>query len=254
MGWSLDVALGKLHRFWWWCVSYAEDGDLSKHPTEAIGEAVGLEGEDVPRFVSAMIQSGWIDEKPHLRVHGWWHYFGRFLQVRYKHTPAKWKRVRRLYGCSKNRSGNSSKKGYENGSNNCETKPNLTKPNLTKETAPTPSWKSILAEYPKLNTPEFQNEWSEWEEYRKKTGHKLNDFTRRKQLKFLQAQPDPIACIDQSIFQGYQGIFPLKGQRPAKKPRYEPEGKSVYQIEKEKAEAKRREQKDRGSPTGGASR
>jgi hypothetical protein len=34
-GWDLDTCLGKLHRFWYWCVDYAEDGDLRSTMTAA---------------------------------------------------------------------------------------------------------------------------------------------------------------------------------------------------------------------------
>ena len=97
MEWDLDRTIGKLHRFWWWCVDYAEDGDLRKHNESRLAIAVGLKPEDGEKFIDSMMKSYWIDKKPYLRVHDWWHYLGRFLQVKYKHNPNKWKRIQKLY-------------------------------------------------------------------------------------------------------------------------------------------------------------
>lgn len=99
MDWDLDTSLGKLHRFWWWCVDYAEDGDLRRHNDNRIGRAVGLNSsEDCSRFVRAMVESCWIDRMPYFRVHDWWDYIGLFLQRKYgeKNKP-RWERVKLLY-------------------------------------------------------------------------------------------------------------------------------------------------------------
>lgn len=119
MGWDLDQTIGKLHRFWWWCVDYAEDGDLRKHSDERLARAVGLNSELSKQFVEAMVASCWIDREPYFRVHEWWHYVGRFLNGKYSGEPERWKQVRDSY------------------SNPTVTRrkpslPNLTKPNLTK--------------------------------------------------------------------------------------------------------------------------
>jgi hypothetical protein len=120
MGWSLNETLGALHRFWWWCVDYAEDGDLRKHNDARIALAVGLNVDSGKHFVESMVQSCWIDRDPYFRVHDWWQYIGLFLQIKYKHNPSSWKRIRSKY---KNGSNNRSKNSI----------PNLTKPNLTKQ-------------------------------------------------------------------------------------------------------------------------
>jgi len=97
MGWDLDTTIGKLHRFWWWCVDYAEDGDLRKHNDSRLSAAVGVLPGDSKRFIEAMVQSGWIDREPYFRVHDWWHYFGEFLKSKYKNYPKKWQAVKKLY-------------------------------------------------------------------------------------------------------------------------------------------------------------
>jgi hypothetical protein len=132
MGWSKDTTIGKLHRFWWWCVSYAEDGDLRKYHVDQIGAAVDLApGKESSLFANNMVKAKWIDLKPYLRVHDWWHYIGRFLQVKYKLHPEKWEKVRALYTDGSNNPPN-------NGGNNHI--PNLTLPNQTKPKKKQPYW------------------------------------------------------------------------------------------------------------------
>jgi hypothetical protein len=97
MTWTLDETLGKLHRFWWWCVDYAPDGDLRRFNDQVLAGSVGLVPDRSEFFVQSMVASCWIDRKPHFRVHDWWDYFGRFLQIKYKHNPAKWKAVQASY-------------------------------------------------------------------------------------------------------------------------------------------------------------
>ena len=98
MNWSMDTTLAKLHRFWWWCVDYAEDGDLRKHNENRIAASIGLQpGEPAKRFVAAMIAAKWIDQEPYLRVHDWWEHVGPWLQSKYRRSPEKWQGVRDAY-------------------------------------------------------------------------------------------------------------------------------------------------------------
>jgi hypothetical protein len=97
MGWEYDLALGKLHRFWYWCVDYAEDGDLRRHNDDRIGRSVGLNGEDCGKFVKAMVKSGWIDREPYFRVHDWWDWTKNWWKAKYKRSPAKWEHIRECY-------------------------------------------------------------------------------------------------------------------------------------------------------------
>jgi len=120
-GWNLDTTIGKLHRLWWWCIDYAPDGDLQKHSDDRLAVALDCD----PINIAAMFQAGWLDVKPYRRVHNWWDFFGRFLQVKYKNMPKKWKKIKNRY---KGRSKGGSKGGEQN------TPPNLTIPNLTKPT------------------------------------------------------------------------------------------------------------------------
>lgn len=99
MEWDLDQTIGKLHRFWWWCVDYAEDGNLTKFSDSQIGHAVGLNGDQAKCFVKAMLETCWLDREPYFRVHDWWRYIGRFLNGKYSRHPKSAERVRKLYKC-----------------------------------------------------------------------------------------------------------------------------------------------------------
>ena len=85
-----DSALGKLHRFWYWCADYAEDGDLRKHGIETISDSLAYDAQ-------TLITARLVDEHPYIRVHDWWEYCGTYLQIKYKKTPEKWQRIRELY-------------------------------------------------------------------------------------------------------------------------------------------------------------
>ena len=96
MNWDLDTTLGKLHRFWWWCLDYAEDGDLRTHGEE-VGMNVGLTDEEAPHFLQALVAARWVDPQPYLRVHDWWDRIGPYLRAKYRKSPTKWQNVRALY-------------------------------------------------------------------------------------------------------------------------------------------------------------
>lgn len=52
--------------------------------------------------------------------------------------------------------------------------------------------------------------WKEWVDYRSETKHKITKSTAEKQILFLLKQPNPAKCIDESITNGWQGLFPQK--------------------------------------------
>ena len=59
----------------------------------------------------------------------------------------------------------------------------------------------------------FRKVWNEWVNYRSKTKKKLSVFARDKQLEMLTAmsEREAIACIERSIANDWQGLFPEKG-------------------------------------------
>jgi hypothetical protein len=59
---------------------------------------------------------------------------------------------------------------------------------------------------------ELQNAWIEWEQHRKEKKQKLTPLSVKKQLRFLQGRSklEIISIIDQSIMNGWTGLFELK--------------------------------------------
>lgn len=61
---------------------------------------------------------------------------------------------------------------------------------------------------------QLQNAWIEWEQHRKEKKQKLTPLSVKKQLKFLdgRSKEEIIAIIDQSIMNGWTGLFELKNK------------------------------------------
>ncbi|EYB69086.1 hypothetical protein DEIPH_ctg011orf0054 [Deinococcus phoenicis] len=57
----------------------------------------------------------------------------------------------------------------------------------------------------------FAEAWADWLAYRRKRRLSCLPETLGRQLKMLAAQPDPLAVMEQSITNGWAGLFPLKG-------------------------------------------
>ena len=99
MKWSLDETLGKLHRFWWWCLDYAPDGILTKHSATTIAASVGLPEQAGKPFLAHLIASGLVDQVGKTRfVHDWVEYAGRYLRdTKYRRAPEKYTAIVQFY-------------------------------------------------------------------------------------------------------------------------------------------------------------
>lgn len=97
MGWSKHEAIGCLHMFWWWCVDHAETGDLRRFNDAHLALSVELDKQDSGKFITAMVDAGFLEREPYFRVHNWWKYVRRFMQQRYKDNPARWREIQLLY-------------------------------------------------------------------------------------------------------------------------------------------------------------
>jgi hypothetical protein len=59
----------------------------------------------------------------------------------------------------------------------------------------------------------FAEAWAEWVGFRSSDLKKpISKLSAKKQFKFLAEQPNPVAVIDRSIENGWQGLFPIKEQ------------------------------------------
>jgi len=72
--------------------------------------------------------------------------------------------------------------------------------------------------------PGFSEAWAEWLKYRRERRLTTTPTTLRKQLAMLAGQPNPIAVIERSIQNGWQGLFPDK--TPTTKPTATAEAKT----------------------------
>lgn len=76
---SVPTAVGHLHCLWHWALSFAQDGDISKHDIEDV--AIGAMWEGEPKdFLEALVAAGFIDDGREL--HDWDEYTGRLIERR----------------------------------------------------------------------------------------------------------------------------------------------------------------------------
>jgi len=61
-----------------------------------------------------------------------------------------------------------------------------------------------------------REDWELWVKYRQQARKGFTQLTVTEQLEFLAAQPDPLACIKNSIRSGWAGLFPVKGNDTTK--------------------------------------
>jgi len=104
LGISVPAVVGHLHFLWWWCLKYAQDGDLTRFDASDIAVAAGWEG-DTGDFVTALVDCGPGDSMGFLEqtdlglaIHDWMDYAGRLIEKRQANTKrmqsARAKKVR----------------------------------------------------------------------------------------------------------------------------------------------------------------
>lgn len=97
LNWQIPETIGRLHMLWWWVLDFADDGDLQKYNDAHVAGAMRVGIENSSDLVNALVHARWLEREPYFRVRNWWQYAGRFLQVKYKKSPAKWQRIREQY-------------------------------------------------------------------------------------------------------------------------------------------------------------
>jgi len=93
LGISVPAVVGHLHFLWWWCLEYAQDGDLSQFDDSDIADAAGWEGEAKP-FIQALIDCGpgesfgFLEQSEDggILIHDWMDYAGRLIEKRQANT------------------------------------------------------------------------------------------------------------------------------------------------------------------------
>ena len=90
---------------------------------------------------------------------------------------------------------------------------------LVKTDKPIPDSKPLITtdikDYPNIN----QESWLEFETHRNGMKPKMTELARKKLLKKLSqlSLGDQAACIDESIENGWKGLFPKKGNQNARR-------------------------------------
>ena len=191
---DMDTTIGQLHRLWWWCLAYAENGYLDKWGVEKLSQILGLK---IDKFVEA----GFIDAE-FLRIHDWWDYAGSFLQSKYKHQKKKWFSVKKLYNGSKN--------GSSTGSNNTTDK--IDKIDKTRQERPD---EIVIPKDLENNTPEI----NDWLAYKKQRGESYKSLGLAKLWNKLRDIPveKRRASVDHCIACNYKGLFEKNGSVPDEK-------------------------------------
>lgn len=82
---SVPTAIGHLHCLWWWCLAYAEDGELDGFSAFEIAHAAQWQ-EEPDVFVEALGDAGWLDDT---RVHDWHEYGGKLAERRRQDAERK---------------------------------------------------------------------------------------------------------------------------------------------------------------------
>ncbi len=92
LGVSVPTVVGHLHFLWWWCLEYANDGDLTRFDASDIAVAAGWEG-DAGDFATALVNCGPGDSMGFLEqtelglvIHDWMDYAGRLIEKRQANT------------------------------------------------------------------------------------------------------------------------------------------------------------------------
>ena len=93
---STPTLIGHLHCLWWWCLDYAQEGNLNGLEPEEIAQAAVWDG-DPQAFVSALLEAGGIgragflehSENGHLIVHDWDDYAGLLIDRRRRNAAYK---------------------------------------------------------------------------------------------------------------------------------------------------------------------
>jgi hypothetical protein len=103
-GWSLDETIGRLHRFWWWVLDYAEDGCLKKWVDRGMYGIFMYRLDSTKKSIdlyNIFVDCEWIDKDG--KIHDWLDIVGRYLDTKYRSSnPKKLKQIQRRYKLDQN--------------------------------------------------------------------------------------------------------------------------------------------------------
>lgn len=201
LGVSRPAVVGHLHYLWWWCLDFAQDGDLGQYDDDEIAEAAEWD-EDPATFIAALTEAGFLTADR--LVHDWDDYAGKLIEQR-KANAEKQKRWRERNKPDTSPAHNDPvtvTSPLRNGATvPNRTVPNPTEPNQTVETPPLPPTpppptplRPVAAppDRPAQDPPGFAAFWQAWP----KKEAKAEALTRWKKIR---PDPDTIQAILDAI-------------------------------------------------------
>ncbi len=79
LGQTIPETIGQLHLLWYWCMDFAQDGDLSKHDFADVTHAMMSQVEP-PKLRDVLLECGFLDEEGgRLVLHDWNDYGGKLI-------------------------------------------------------------------------------------------------------------------------------------------------------------------------------
>lgn len=179
----LAETLGYLVSLWLWACAYARNGDLTNFTSEEI--SMGCNAPDIKDMKKILIETRWLDEiDSKILIHDWKKHGVRVLEQ----SKKRMRKSRR---------------------DNELPKRTVTLP-LRDSDALLSLFLSNHSNLSLLRGDGFATAWKEWTKHRREKRKPLTDSQATKQLEWLGVQVNPIACIEQSIRNGWQGLFELK--------------------------------------------
>jgi hypothetical protein len=181
--------IGALYRTWSLADQYTADGNLIGYTSEILDRFVEVDG-----WAAALEAVGWLSATPQgVVIPRFTKHNGRSAKRRAQENERK-NSVRIMSACDADKKRPREEKRREETSS---------------------KKKKSSAEFPAaLDTDRFRTVWGEWEQYRVSIRKTLTPATRERQLARLakMGEPTAIATIDQSIEQGWIGLFSQKGK------------------------------------------
>ena len=242
MGWDLDQTIGKLHRFWWWCLDFAPDGNVSRHSADMAALSVGIPPELGEKFISAMYKSEFLDKtsKNQFLIHDWLEYAGRYLRdTKFRRNPEKLKEIIALYATIVSRQ--SADKKPTKSRKSAESQPYL--PNLPN--LPNIPKNKDGAKVSAFVLPDWIDSevWKAFEEMRSKIKKPMTDRARKnivmKLEDFKSKGYDPTVILDDAITGSWQSVYEPKGGGGNSHEKHRP--KSFAEQDRDKQQQIRRE-------------
>lgn len=122
-GWKEDETIGKLHKFWWWALDYAEDGFLNRFQPHQYLSIILTDNLTPENLLKILKETNFIDKDG--KIHDWWDYAGRYLTAKYKTSnPDYLNKIEKIYKTAKKQTKNTLKTAHQPTFTNQPNQPN----------------------------------------------------------------------------------------------------------------------------------